>query len=74
MTSMDPTTADTIDADAAMGNEEETGGLHSISGESDGAGTAETQTTDTAATDGAIAGETEGAGAAEDGDKQYPGD
>ncbi len=71
MTSMNPTTADTIDADAAMGNQEETGGLRSLSGESDSSDMTET---DTAAPDGPIAGETEGAGAAKDGDKQYPGD
>lgn len=78
MTSMDPTTADTIDANdankIAREDQDVTGAFQPISGESDGADTTGTETAETAAADGAIAGETEGAELTEDGDKQYPGD
>lgn len=70
MTSMDPTTADTIDADdandIAREDQDVTGSFQPISGETEGSGTSDTETgsmgADTAALGGgAIAGETAGA-------------
>ncbi len=78
MTSMDPTTVDTIDADdaneIAAEDQDVTGGYRPMSGESDAADRNTTSGDRTPRRAADIAGETDGTGQTEDGDKQYPGD